>query len=62
MVSVECKDFWRTMPLLREYHGNPEDIESKHVEDHIYSEVRYMCMFKPAKPKLQDEYVQYVSA
>lgn len=54
MVSVECKDFWRTMPLLREYHGNPEDIESKHVEDHIYSEVRYMCMFKPAKPKLQE--------
>ncbi len=52
-ISLHCKDFWRTIPLLREYEGNPEDIESKNVEDHIYSEVRYMCMFKPTKAKHQ---------
>lgn len=45
-----CQDFWRTMPLMREHHVNPEDIESKDVEDHIYSETRYMCMFRPMRP------------
>jgi len=48
-----CKDFWRTMPLLREYEGNPEEIESKDTENHIYDEVRYFSMFKPVKPKPQ---------
>ena len=33
-----CKDFWRTMPLLREHGSNPEDIEKKDAEDHIYDE------------------------
>lgn len=47
----DCLDFWRTMPTLKEYEGNPEQIENKGVEDHIYSETRYMCMFRPAKAK-----------
>lgn len=51
MISEKCEDFWRTMPQLREYEKNPEDIESKDVEDHIYSETRYFCMMKPVAPK-----------
>lgn len=45
-----CKGFWRTMPLLREDPKNPEDIDTD-LEDHIYDEVRYMCMARPVKPK-----------
>ena len=51
LVSVQCTDFWRTMPLLRESDRNPEDIESKNVENHVYDETRYMFMFKPIKPR-----------
>ena len=45
------KHFWRTMPMLREYEKNPEILESKQVEDHIYCVLRYFCMFKPLIPK-----------
>ena len=53
LISLQCKDFWRTMPLLREKESNPEEIEDKNVEDHIYKEVKYMCMFRPAKPRAE---------
>lgn len=46
-----CKEFWRTMPEMRECPKNPEDVDSDS-EDHIYDELRYSCMFKPIKPKL----------
>lgn len=53
LVSVQCQDWWRTMPLLREAERNPEEIESKNVENHCYDETRYMFMFKPVKPRHQ---------
>ena len=46
-----CKGFWRTMPNLAEDPRNPEDVETKWQEDHIYDEFRYMCMARPVKPK-----------
>lgn len=49
-IFTTLSDFWRTMPQLREWDTNPEIIENKNVEDHIFSEVRYMCMFRPVKP------------
>ena len=45
------ENFWRTMPLLREYEKNPEVLDSKRVEDHIYCVLRYFCMFKPTRPR-----------
>ncbi len=49
-IFTTLSDFWRTMPQLREWDTNPEIIENKNVEDHLFSEVRYMCMFRPVKP------------
>lgn len=49
-VFNNCKGFWRTMPALVEDPKNPEDIDTKQ-EDHIYDELRYMCMARPIKPK-----------
>ena len=46
----DCKEFWRTFPLLRESSKNPEDVETEQ-EDHIYDETRYAFMFRPLKPK-----------
>jgi hypothetical protein len=45
-----CKGFWRVMPQLREDPKNPEDVDTDQ-EDHIYDEVRYMCMARPVRPK-----------
>jgi hypothetical protein len=47
LISDDCKDFWRTIPLLQEDEKNPEKIIDKAVEDHIYKETKYMCMFRP---------------
>ena len=44
--------FWRTMPVLCYDPKNIEDIESDKQEDHIYDELRYMCMFRPMKPRV----------
>jgi hypothetical protein len=44
------KHFWRTMMELQENPSNPEDVDTKQ-EDHIYDEVRYMCMARPVQPK-----------
>ncbi len=43
--------FWRTMLNLREDENNPEDIETKKQEDHVYDEFRYECMSRPVAPK-----------
>lgn len=45
-----CKGFWRTMPQLYENPRNPDDVDTDQ-EDHIYDELRYMCMARPVKPK-----------
>ena len=50
MVANSCNSFWRTMPLLAEDPKNPDDINTD-MEDHIYDEVRYMCMARPLSPK-----------
>jgi len=43
-----CKDWWRTIPLLRESQRNPEDIEQGgDIEDHQYDETRYFLRFRP---------------
>lgn len=49
-----CKDFWRTMPEMRESNKNPEDVDTE-CEDHIYDCFRYACMFRPTKPKRMTE-------
>ena len=50
MVANSCKNFWRTMPLLQEDKKNPDDVNTEQ-EDHIYDEVRYMCMSRPMQTK-----------
>jgi len=50
MVANSCKNFWRTMPLLAEDPKNPDDINTDQ-EDHIYDELRYMCMSRPIQTK-----------
>ena len=42
--------FWRTMMEIQENPSNPEDVDTKQ-EDHIYDELRYMCMARPVKPQ-----------
>lgn len=44
------KHFWTTIPNLQEDPRNPEDVDTKQ-EDHIYDELRYMCMARPIAPK-----------
>ena len=44
-----CKDFIRTMPLLRYDDHRPEDLDTEG-EDHIADETRYFCMARPIKP------------
>jgi hypothetical protein len=48
----ECEDFWRTMPTLQHSEKNPEDLDTDG-EDHVADEVRYACMSRPWKPKLE---------
>lgn len=45
-----CHHFWRTIPMLQEDQKNPEDLDTTQ-EDHIYDDVRYMCMARPLRPK-----------
>jgi len=54
-VSLGCENWWRTMPEMRENPRKIEDIETKDVEDHAYDETRYMCMFRPVRPRVQPQ-------
>lgn len=49
--SLDCEDFWRTMPTLQHDEKNAEDLDTDG-EDHIADEVRYACMSRPWKPKI----------
>lgn len=49
-VFNSCANFWRTLPLMQEYKGNPEDTDTKG-EDHIADAVRYACMGRPLRPR-----------
>lgn len=48
----ECEDFWRTVPILQHDEDNAEDLDTDG-EDHVADEVRYACMSRPWKPKLE---------
>ena len=48
-VFSTCKHFIRTVPNLVYDSKNPEDIDSAG-EDHIYDELRYVCMENPIAP------------
>jgi hypothetical protein len=48
-----CKGFWRAFPAIREDPKNVEDVDTDQ-EDHIYDEVRYMCMARPLRPRKKD--------
>lgn len=50
VVMDGCRDFIRTIPMLRAADKNPEDIE-KGGEDHIGDEARYACMSRPRASK-----------
>ena len=49
-VANSANGFWRTMPALYHSEKNTDDVDTNQ-EDHIYDEVRYMCMARPLKPK-----------
>ena len=47
-----CKHFIRTVPNLVYDETNVEDIDTDG-EDHIYDELRYVCMKNPISPRPQ---------
>ena len=51
-IFKDDKHFWRTMGQLALKERNPEDIEDKWAEDHIYDEFRYALMSRPIRPKV----------
>ena len=51
-VFSTCKNFIRTIPLLKYSEHNPEDVDTK-MEDHIYDEWRYVCMENPIAPRTE---------
>lgn len=65
MISSECKNWWRTVPMLSTGDwGTPrfDDIEDKQ-EDHAYDETRYFLMSRPIRPehgKPKETFVQKI--
>lgn len=47
-----CKGFIRTIPQLMYDDHRPEDIDTDG-EDHIADAIRYLCMSRPIKPRIQ---------
>ena len=45
-----CRNFIRTVPNLVYDQSNVEDIDTDG-EDHIYDELRYVCMKNPIAPR-----------
>ena len=57
-VFKNCKAFIRTIPMLQYDEHKPEDLDTDG-EDHVADEVRYFCMSRPIKPRMNvppDEY------
>jgi len=52
-IFKSCKHLWRTLPLLQEHPGDPDDIIHKNAEDHLPDALRYGCMHRPIKPKVR---------
>jgi len=42
-----CRHSIRTIPALPYSTRNPEDVETKNVEDHLYDSTRYLLMARP---------------
>jgi hypothetical protein len=58
-IFKNCTHTIRTLPLLQYDKHKVEDIDTSQ-EDHIYDEIRYMCMSRPIKPTIKkgrDEYL-----
>ena len=49
-IFSNCKDFIRTLPLLRYDDHKPEDLDTEG-EDHAADEARYFCMARPISPR-----------
>ena len=47
-----CANFIRTVPALNYSKSNVEDVDTTQ-EDHIYDELRYVCMENPVAPRLE---------
>lgn len=52
-IFSDCEHWWRTLPMLREDPSNPEDVDHEDAEDHDYDCTRYMCMFRPMRPRVK---------
>ena len=52
-----CKGFWRTMPNMVESKKNPDDVDTDQ-EDHVYDDLRYMCMARPIRPRKVEQMPQ----
>lgn len=59
-VFSNCKAFIRTMPILEYSRTKPEDVDTDG-EDHVADEVRYFCMSRPIKPRVEAEPDKYKS-
>ena len=53
-VFSTCRDFIRTIPLLRYDPTKPEDLDTEG-EDHIADETRYFCMARPIAPRREGQ-------
>jgi len=49
-IANSCKGFWRTMPALYADQKDMDAVDTNQ-EDHVYDELRYMCMARPLIPK-----------
>jgi len=46
LISEACKNLIRVMPMLPVDPNNPEDVDTKYKEDHLYDAFRYGCTSK----------------
>lgn len=47
-ITEDCKQFWRTVPMIQCDEKKPEDVDTN-AEDHIYDETRYGLMSRPVQ-------------
>ena len=57
-IFSNCKAFIRTIPLLQYDEHKPEDLDTDG-EDHVADEVRYFCMSRPIKPRVDSKPDKY---
>ena len=50
MITENCKQLWRTLPMMQIDTRRPEDVDTK-LEDHLYDCLRYVAMSKPTLAK-----------